>query len=139
MELLDQPEGRAMPEEVDVLASRHEDGRIAVALWRHTDDQYPTADSPTPVTLTIRGLAPGTHRLTHHRIDSGHSNSHTVWQALGSPQVPSAEQLAQILAREGLEEFEPPRGVEVGSDGALALTVELPLPAVSLLVLEKVG
>lgn len=128
-----------MPEEVDVLASRHEDGRIAVALWRHTDDQYRTADSSTPVALTIRGLAPGTHRLTHHRIDSGHSNSHTVWQALGSPQVPSPEQLAQILAREGLEELEPPRRVEVGADGVLALTAELPLPAVSPLVVEKVG
>ena len=81
----------------------------------------------------------GAQRLTHHRIDSGHSNSHTVWQALGSPQVPSPEQLAQIHAREGLEELEPPRRVEVGADGVLALTVELPLPAVSLLVMERVG
>lgn len=138
VELLDEADGRAMPEEIDVLASRHQDGAIAAALWRHTDDQYRTAEEPTPVTLTLRGLAPGTHRLTHHRIDAEHSNSHTVWLALGSPQVPTPEQLAQIHAREGLEELEEAREVRAEADGTLTLSVDLPLPAVSLLVLEPV-
>lgn len=138
VELLDQAEGRSMPEEVDVLASRHEDGRVAAAVWRHTDDQYRTADAPTPVSLTVRGLEAGAYRLTHHRIDAEHSNSHTVWQRLGAPQVPSPEQLAQIHAREGLEELAEPVEVRAGAEGTLELTVELPLPAVSLLVLEPV-
>lgn len=136
VELLDAAEGRSMPEEVDVLASRHEDGRIAAAVWRHTDDQYRTAEAPTPVALTVRGLAPGGYRLTHHRIDATHSNSHTVWQELGAPQVPGPEQLAAIHAREGFEELTAAIEVEVPADGRLALTVELPLPAVSLLELE---
>ncbi|MGP9845108.1 GH39 family glycosyl hydrolase [Brachybacterium sp. 107] len=138
VELLDQADGRAMPEEVDVLASRDSDGRIVTALWRHTDDQYRTADAPTPVALTVRGLKAGTYRLTHHRIDAEHSNSHTIWEGLGSPQVPDADQLAQIHAREGLEELTEAADVTASAEGTLELTVELPLPAVSLLVLEPV-
>ncbi|MFC0675894.1 GH39 family glycosyl hydrolase [Brachybacterium hainanense] len=138
VELLDQAEGRSMPEEVDVLASRGSDGRIAAAIWRHTDDQHRTAESPTPVTVALEGLPRGAYRLSHRRIDADHSNSHTLWQALGSPQVPSPEQLAQIHAREGLEDLEPQRELQVGADGALELRLELPLPSVSLLVLEPV-
>ncbi|MFC7375603.1 glycoside hydrolase [Brachybacterium sp. GCM10030268] len=138
VELLDQAEGRSMPEEVDVLASRDGDGRIAAALWRHTDDQYRTAEEPTPVNLTVRGLEQGSYRLSHRRIDAEHSNSHTVWQRLGSPQVPTPEQLAQIHAREGLEDLAEPATVDATAEGALELTLELPLPAVSLLVLEPI-
>ncbi|MGO2773858.1 MAG: GH39 family glycosyl hydrolase, partial [Brachybacterium tyrofermentans] len=137
VELLDQAGGRAMPEEVDVLASRDSDGRIVTALWRHTDDQYRTADAPTPVSLTVRGLEAVAYRLTHHRIDAEHSNSHTVWESLGSPQVPSDEQLAQIHAREGLEELTAAVDVTASAEGTLELTLELPLPSVSLLVLEE--
>ncbi|MGO2606693.1 MAG: GH39 family glycosyl hydrolase [Brachybacterium tyrofermentans] len=137
VELLDQAGGGAMPEEIDVLASRDSAGRIVTALWRHTDDQYRTADAPTPVSLTVRGLEAVAYRLTHHRIDAEHSNSHTVWESLGSPQVPSDEQLAQIHAREGLEELTAAVDVTASAEGTLELTLELPLPSVSLLVLEE--
>ncbi|MGO3477572.1 MAG: GH39 family glycosyl hydrolase [Brachybacterium tyrofermentans] len=137
VELLDQAGGGAMPEEIDVLASRDSAGRIVTALWRHTDDQYRTADAPTPVSLTVRGLEAVAYRLTHHRIDAEHSNSHTIWESLGSPQVPSDEQLAQIHAREGLEELTAAADVTASAEGTLELTVELPLPSVSLLVLEE--
>jgi len=53
---------------------------------------------------------------------------------MGAPQDPTAEQLAELHARMGLEELESARTV-TADGGALALTVELPLPAVSLLVL----
>ena len=131
--------GASMPEEVDVLASRNgtgQDAAISILVWRHTDDQYQTDQVSTAVEISISGLADGEHVLRHHRIDADHSNAHTVWQALGSPQVPTDSQLAQIKERQGLEELEPPRAVTV-TDGALELTVELPLPAVSLLTLER--
>ncbi len=128
--------GASMPEEVDVLAAKDDDGRLAVLVWRHTDDQYQTDDVDASVQVTISGLGDGEHVLRHHRIDADHSNSHTVWQSLGAPQVPTEEQVAQIKARQGLEELEPERRVQV-TGGTLELTVELPLPAVSLLTLER--
>ena len=127
--------GSGLPEEVDVLASRATaDGRVAVLVWRHADDQYAADDAATPVELSVSGLAAGEWTVTHWRIDQGHSNSHTVWQDLGAPQDPTPEQLATIADRQGLERFADDVTRNVG-DGGLDLRVELPLPALSLIVL----
>jgi xylan 1,4-beta-xylosidase len=123
-----------MPEEVDALASRSEDGSVAVLVWRHIDDQYQTSKDLTLATVTVRNLPAGSYRLRHLRIDADHSNSFTVWQQLGSPQDPTAEQLTTIAGRQGLEEFEAERRLTV--DGDVSLEVSLPLPSASLLILE---
>jgi xylan 1,4-beta-xylosidase len=123
-----------MPEEVDVLASRDEDGTVAVLLWRHTDDQYQVTDQQTPVEVTVTGLDASRYSLRHLRVDATHSNAHTVWLAVGSPQDPTPEQLGEIHRRQGLEELEPVRELSP-SDSAVVLSVPLPLPAMSLLVL----
>ena len=132
--LLDEAQGRSMPEEIDVLASRGEDGTVAVLVWRHTDDQYHGDDHEADVSVNIAGLDAAGYTLQHYRIDAGHSNAHTIWAGQGSPQLPTEEQIAAIEARQGLEELEPARPVSA-TDGALHLVVTLPLPAVSLLVL----
>jgi xylan 1,4-beta-xylosidase len=127
-----------MPEEVDVLASRTNNGGVAALVWRHTDDQYQTSEQETTVRLTLRNLAGGTFRLRHYRIDADHSNSYTRWKSLGSPQDPTGEELAEITARQGLEEFVPAHTVEAES-GHISLDISLPLPAASLLILEPTG
>lgn len=131
---LENTDGSSMPEEVDALASRADDGSIAVLVWRHIDDQYQTSDTPTPVKLLLRNLPAGDYRLRHLRIDADHSNSFTVWQGLGSPQDPTADELAAIHARQGLEEIDAESNLTV--DGTLTLELTLPLPSASLLVLE---
>lgn len=133
--LLDSAAGRNMPEEVDALATRADDGTISLALWRHTDDQYQTDDKETPVEIAVRGLASGKYKLSHFRIDATHSNAHTVWRELGSPQDPTEGELSAIKARQGLEEIE--EAVEITPlDGTVSLELKLPLPSVSLLILE---
>ncbi|GAA5039509.1 GH39 family glycosyl hydrolase [Actinopolymorpha pittospori] len=135
---LDETDGSSMPEEIDALASRADNGTVAVLVWRHIDDQYQTSEQETAVSLTVRNVAGGTFRVRHFRIDADHSNSHTRWKLLGSPQDPTGEQLAEITARQGLEEFEPASTVEAES-GLLSLDISLPLPAASLLILEPIG
>lgn len=105
-------------------------------MWRHTDDQYQRDTQSTSVRLRVVGLADGEWTVTHARIDADHSNAHTVWAELGRPQDPTPEQLAEITARQGLEEVELPH-TEVATDGVLTLGTELPLPSVSLFVLER--
>lgn len=131
---LDSAAGRSMPEEVDVLAAGGTDGAVAVLVWRHTDDQYQGSEAETPVELGVHGLEPGSYVLEHFRIDADHSNAHTVWRALGSPQDPTAEQLEAVTDRQGLEELVPAVDVQP-VDGVVSLQVSLPLPSVSLLVL----
>jgi len=131
---LDDDPGSSMPEEVDVLASRDDSGRLTVLVWRHTDDQYQRDEQPAEVVVTVDGLSEHGYLLRHWRIDEHYSNAHTVWRGLGSPQLPSDDELATIHGRQGLEELEPAREV-LARDGRVRLDVRLPLPAVSLLVL----
>jgi xylan 1,4-beta-xylosidase len=135
---LDHTDGSAMGEEVDALASHSEDGTVAVLVWRHIDDQYQTDGDQTPVTVTVRNLPAGSYQLRHLRIDADHSNSHTVWKSLGSPQDPTDEELAAMTERQGLEELEPPSQVTTDR-GTLSVEVRLPLPSASLLILEPAG
>ncbi len=134
---LDDTDGSSMPEEVDVLASRSDNGSVAVLVWRHTDDQYQTSRDESAVSLTIRNLPDRSFRLRHYRIDADHSNAHTVWKELGSPQDPTPDELARITARQGLEELEEARSVSP-ERGAVTLDTTLPLPSASLLILEPV-
>jgi len=131
---LDHTDGSAMPEEVDALASRTDDGSVAVLVWRHIDDQYQASEQQTPVTLTVRNLQADYYHLRQLRIDADHSNSHTVWKSLGSPQDPSDEELTKITKRQGLEELEPVREIHAEA-GVITLEVSLPLPSASLLIL----
>lgn len=132
---LDSMGGKNMPEEVDTLASKDDNGTIAVLVWRHTDDQYQLDEAEAAVDLTVTGLDASDYTLSHYRIDSSHSNAHTVWKAMGSSQDPTDEELASIKDRQGLELLESATSVAT-SDGSVALEVSLPLPSVSLLVLE---
>jgi xylan 1,4-beta-xylosidase len=131
---LDSVDGCSMPEEVDTLATRDEDGTVALLVWRHTDDQYQVAETETPVDVNMTGLDAAGYTLQHFRIDKAHSNAHTVWQSLESPQDPTEVQLAAIKERQGLESLAEPQNV-TPTDGTVALQVSLPLPSVSLLVL----
>jgi len=133
LERLDDGEA-GMPEEVDALATLGEEGQVSVMIWRHADDQYFVDESESEVEVTLRGLVREavSARVTHHRIDAQHSNSHTAWRGLGALQDPSEEQLRAIEERQGLEMCGPER-MERIDGGVLTLTVRLPLPAVSLL------
>jgi xylan 1,4-beta-xylosidase len=127
----------ALPEEIDALATLDEGARIAVLVWRHVDDQHARGEEPAGVELRITGvpIGDGGVRVRHWRIDAGHSNAHTVWRSLGSPDHPTPEEAAVIRSRQGLERVEPDRRERV-VDGAVTLRLELPLPAVSLVELE---
>lgn len=134
---LDAMLGQSMPEEVDVLAARSDDGAVQVLVWRHTDDQYQRDDQDAVVSLKVAGIDGARVRVTHQRIDADHSNAHTAWEALGSPQLPTEEQLDLIRSRQGLERLvDEEVAVE---DGVARLEVRLPLPSVSLLTLGVIA
>ena len=85
--------------DVSALASL-EGKRLSVMAWHYHDDDLPGPDAA--VDLAVGGLAlpTGDVRLTHYRIDEGHSNAYALWKRMGSPIAPNAEQYAQLLAAE---------------------------------------
>ena len=67
-------------------------------VWNyHDEDKQAAAEE---ITVNINGLPATTVTLTEYRIDNEHSNSYEVWKKMGSPQNPTAEQIA-ILEKAG--------------------------------------
>jgi xylan 1,4-beta-xylosidase len=120
--------------DVDALATRGV-SEAAVMLWNYHDADVPAPATPT--TLRIQGLPATLGRvlLTHYRIDDTHSNAYTVWLAMGSPQQPSAAQLAELKRRDGLQLLGSPQWLEV-VHGQATISAELPRQSVSLLHFE---
>ncbi len=120
--------------EIDAFATKsaHE---AAVMLWDYHDDDVPARAAQTTVKITGIPVGIKRVRLEHFRIDDTHSNAFTVWKAMGSPQSPTPEQLAQLQAAGQLQLLTSPEWLDV-KDGAVTVSTDLPRQATSLLHLE---
>jgi xylan 1,4-beta-xylosidase len=120
--------------DIDALATAS--GReAAVMLWNYHDEEKSAASSP--VSVKVAGLPKSASRVlvTHYRIDDTHSNAYTVWKAMGSPQKPSAEQIAELKGKAGLQLLESPRWM-AAQGGAVTIATDMPRHAVSLIQLS---
>lgn len=117
--------------DIDALATTTVGG-AAVLLWNYHDVDAPAPAASTAVTVV--NLPRGTQRVlvTHYRIDEGHSNAYSVWQAMGSPQQPTPAQYAQLQGRAGLELLDSPAWFDV-TGREVKIGTELPRQSVSLL------
>jgi xylan 1,4-beta-xylosidase len=101
-------------------------------LWNYHDDDVPAP--ATEVQAVVAGVPAGVKRvlLEQFRIDETHSNSYTVWKAMGSPASPTAEQEAKLKAAGQLEMMGSPEWVDVTA-GEVRIRTEMPRQATSLL------
>ncbi|WP_367871068.1 beta-xylosidase [Luteolibacter sp. Populi] len=107
--------------------------RMTVLVWHYHDDDVRGPDAE--VRLDLLGAPQGMPVIKRYLIDETHSNSFTAWQATGSPQTPTAEQLAELEESCKLALVkEETRYVEEGENAAVLVT--LPRQGVSLLELE---
>ncbi len=120
--------------DVDAIATKAEH-EAAVMLWNYHDDDLPAPGAA--VQVTVSGIPAGVKRvlLEHYRIDDTHSNSYTVWKAMGSPQAPTAEQYARLQEAGQLELLNSPEWLDV-SDGKVTIGTDLPRQATSLMRLK---
>jgi xylan 1,4-beta-xylosidase len=117
--------------DVDALATKAEN-QAAVMLWNYHDDDLPADGADVSVAFT--GIPAGVKKvlLEHYRIDGTHSNSYTVWKAMGSPQSPTPEQYARLKAAGQLELLDSPQWLEV-HDNKVMIETNLPRQATSLM------
>lgn len=124
---------------VDAFATVNDDGnRVSVMVYNFYDTLRGHTEIDT-VTLTI-GSLPFTDDMVdiyHYRIDSLHSNPHSVWLAQGQPVQPTAEQWDTLRKASELAELVPVTSVNYGSTEEIVTTFPIPRQAVSLLVLKK--
>jgi xylan 1,4-beta-xylosidase len=120
--------------DVDAFATRSAK-EAAVLVWNYHDVNQ--SAPATPATVNIDGIPGGVERvlLEHYRIDDAHSNAYTVWQKMGSPQHPTAEQYADLRAAGQLQLLTSPEWLDV-KNGEVKISTELPRQGISLLHLK---
>jgi xylan 1,4-beta-xylosidase len=98
--------------DVDALATRGK-SEAEVMVWDYHDVAEGVGDAA--VEVRVKGLPAGVKRalVQRYRLDETHSNAYTAWKAMGSPQSPSAEQVAALKAAGGLELLTSPVWVDV--------------------------
>lgn len=127
---VDEIRDRGVRDAPDISALAARSSRSATVLvWNYHDDDLPAPAAA--VTLTVNGLPTGQATLTHTRIDETHSNSYAAWLAMGSPQNPTAAQLAQLEQASALQSLQPARRVTIGPEGRVVEAFELPRKSVS--------
>ncbi len=119
--------------DLGVLATRLGQEQIAVMIYHSSDDV--DASGNESVHLCLDNFPFEQAVLAHYRIDAEHGNPLTLWEQMGRPAAPSAEQLVQLREHQNLAQLEPPREV-TAEDGRFELDFDLPLPGVSLILLS---
>ena len=104
-----------------------------IMVWNYHDDDV--MKPALPVAVSIDGLTVKTVTLTQYRIDDKHSNSYEVWKKMGSPQNPTATQIAALEKAGQLQTIGKPEKLKV-INGKLAVNISLPQQAVSLLKID---
>jgi len=99
-----------------------------VLFWNyHDDDLKGTAEE---VTVNLKGVTAKQVLVHHYRIDEKNSNSYEVWKKMGSPQNPSADQIAELEKAGQLQMLESPQWMTT-SNNTLKLQTTLPRQGVS--------
>jgi xylan 1,4-beta-xylosidase len=119
--------------DVNAVATRngHE---VDVLVWNYHD-----ADVSAPaaqVHLSVDGLHRGTAVAAEFRVDAMHSNAYRVWQQMGSPAHPTAEQTQQLQKAGALEQTVPDHPIAL-DEGNAELDLTLPRQAVVLVRLRE--
>lgn len=107
-------------------ATRRGEESVTVLLYNVRD--RPATDGETNVTLALENLPFDDGIVAHYRIDDEHANPFAVWDEAGGPTRPSADLRRALRASHGAELLAEPTPVD---DDRVELSVELPLPSVS--------
>jgi L-iduronidase len=120
--------------DLGALATTRAADQVAVLLYNSADD--PTQSGTTKVRLRVEHLPFDRAMLVRYEIDDLHKQPYLLWKEMGSPENPSAAQIAAMRACQELTAAANPAPV-VAAGGNLSLEFDLPLPGVTLVVLSK--
>ena len=118
--------------DISALAARS-GNRITILAWHYHDDDLPGENAA--ITLDLIGAPEGKPKLTRTLIDEGHSNSFIAWQALGSPQKPSTDQI-RILEEASQLALATDKTEVKSSAGHCTISLQLARQGVTLVELE---
>ena len=119
---------------VSVLAARGAAGEeTGVLVWNSSLDQSKIPGDlllDRAVTVAVAGLAVGRYSVRRFIVDEEHSNVFAAWRELGAGRDwPEDAEWEQLAGADGLAEAGP-EVVEVGTDGVLSTSFDLPQPGI---------
>jgi len=120
--------------DINAVAARNGD-EIDVLVWNYHD-----ADVPAPaaeIELEVDGLKAGSAIASEFRMDETHSNGYRAWQQMGSPEHPSAKQVAELQKAAGLEETVHDHAIAV-EGGKARVKLTLPRQGVALVRIKGI-
>ncbi len=118
---------------IGVLATAHDDNQVAILIY-HSQDKIISCGNQS-IKLTLNNLTFKKARLAHYRIDHKHGNPFDMWEEQGAPRYPTQQQLTELRRYQEPTLLEPVRDLMIDED-TVALTFDMPLPSVSLIVLS---
>jgi len=121
--------------DIDALAAAT-DSSVQVVLWNYHDNMVKASATAVHLAIKVPADMGSSVKVRHWRIDDNHSNAHTKWLALGSPQQPSSTQTQELRCAMELRELEPEREAAV-KDGVVEIDFQLPRYGVSLVEITK--
>ena len=126
-------------ERPDVSALASVDGsRLCVLVWHYHDDDVAGAEARVELALHGLPIERGQARVDEYRIDERHSNAYATWLAMGSPERPTDDEIAELEEAGRLARAGEPRSIRV-DDGAAILKLDLARQAIVLAVIEPIA
>ncbi|WP_425640070.1 GH39 family glycosyl hydrolase [Algoriphagus yeomjeoni] len=116
--------------DINALATKN-DNSASIMLWNYHDDNIHIGDT-TAVQVKLKGLPTEKVLLEHFTIDQKNSNSYTLWLEMGSPQNPTADQIAQLEEAGQLKLASSPKWITL-AQGETILKLDIERQGVSLL------
>lgn len=120
---------KGMQTDVGVMATK-EKNTAAMMIWNYHDADV--KGDTTNVVVSINNIPAKKIKLTQYRIDDAHSNAYEAWKKMGSPQNPTAEQVAALEKAGQLQQIHSVEKLPA-KGGSVQLPVALPRQAVTLL------
>jgi xylan 1,4-beta-xylosidase len=102
-------------------------------VWNYHDEDK--QDRGEVIKVNVANIPSKKITLTEYRIDDQYSNSYEVWKKMGSPQNPSAKQVAELEKAGQLQTIGKKRKLKTVS-GRTTVTISLPRQGVALLKMD---
>jgi len=123
---------RGAQTDIGVLASA-DTHTAGIMVWNyHDEDKHAPGE---PVVVNINNVPATKVTVTQYLIDDQHSNSYEVWKKMGSPQNPTAAQIAELEKAGQLQTPVPAQKMNI-SNGKLQLKLSLERQGVMLIKLD---
>lgn len=102
-------------------------------VWNYHDADK--KGDTTEVAIFINNIPAKSIKLMQYRIDDEHSNSYEVWKKMGSPQNPTAAQIATLEKAGQLQQINATETLNIKGQST-QMHIALPRQAVTLLKLS---